>query len=96
MLTDKSLQVLIDISRHVSFSKKLAHVIIATNVYDELKTLYRDSDAATRWAQGYHDQKALISTGVDCDMLTVAFQNLENLQTVGIRDCESTKTMNCV
>lgn len=31
MLTHESLQTLIDISKHVSFSKKLTHVIIATN-----------------------------------------------------------------
>ncbi|CAO2652491.1 Nn.00g007740.m01.CDS01 [Neocucurbitaria sp. VM-36] len=86
MLTHSSLQTLIDISKHVSFSKKLSHIIIATNTYDEIPLRFRDSDAATRYIQGYEDQKALLSTGIDREMLTEAFQNLVNLDTVGIRD----------
>lgn len=88
MLTDKSLQALIDISKHVSFSKKLTHVIIATNQFDWHQPVFRDAEAAQCWDRASRDQKALISTGHDCEMLAEAFQNLENLQTVGIRDCE--------
>ncbi|KAF2828070.1 hypothetical protein CC86DRAFT_445109 [Ophiobolus disseminans] len=91
MLTEESLRVFIDISKHVSFSKKLTHVIIATNVYDDLPVHLRDSDAAARWVTGRRDQKTLLSTGVDLEMLTEAFQNLENIQTVGIRDFNNHK-----
>lgn len=48
MLTQPSLQVLLDISRHVSLSKKLKHLIIATNVYDDIPLRFRDSDACSR------------------------------------------------
>jgi hypothetical protein len=89
MLTHKSLQAFVDISRHVSFSKKLTHVIIATNIYRDTNTSFKDSDAAASYTQGCEDQKALLNTGIDREMLTAAFQNLENLHTVGIRDFNS-------
>jgi hypothetical protein len=90
MLTHKSLQALIDISKHVSLSKKLHHLIIATNVYEEIPQRFRDDDAATRYVRGYEEQKALLSTGFDREMLTEAFQRLQNLKTVGIRDFSAT------
>lgn len=86
MLTYKSLQALIDISKHVSLSKKLSHIIIATNVYSEIPLRFKDDDAATRYIQGYEDQKTLLGTGIDREMLTEAFERLENLTTIGIRD----------
>jgi hypothetical protein len=88
MLTEKSLQAFIDISKHVSFSKKLTNVIIGTDVYSDNITAFTDDQAAARWVQGYQDQKALTNFGIDYEMLVEAFQNLENLQTVGFRDCE--------
>lgn len=88
MLTEESLQAFIDISKHVSFSKKLAHVIIATNVYGHVPTHFKSTDAAACWIQGHDAQRALMNTGVDATMLSDAFRGLENLQTVGIRDCE--------
>ncbi|EUC29583.1 hypothetical protein COCCADRAFT_29369 [Bipolaris zeicola 26-R-13] len=91
MLTHTSLQALIDISKHASFSKKLTHVIIATNVYEEIPLRFRDEEAAARYVQGYEEQKALLSTGVDREMLSEAFSRLENLQTVGIRNFDSNK-----
>jgi hypothetical protein len=51
MLTQPSLQALLDISRHVSLSKKLRHLIIATNVYDDIPIRFRDSDACCRCVQ---------------------------------------------
>ena len=86
MLTHKSLQALIDISKHVSLSKKLSHIIIATNVYGEIPLRFKDEDAATCYIQGYEDQKTLLSTGIDREMLTEAFERLDNLSTIGIRD----------
>jgi hypothetical protein len=86
MLTHQSLQALFDISKHASFSQKLSHVIIATNVYANKPLFFTDNDAAARWFQGCEDQRALLNTGVDREMLTESFKNLKNLQTVGIRD----------
>jgi hypothetical protein len=95
MLTHKSLQTLVDISRHESLSKQVTHVILATNIYIAVRPVrpvpytFRDADAATSWAQGFYDQQSLMSTGYDRDMLTDAFEKLENLQVVGIRDFNS-------
>jgi len=89
MLTEKSLQAFIDISKHVSFSKKLTHVIIGTDVYGDSIAAFKDEEAAACWVQGYRDQKALISTAVDYEMLVEAFRSLPNLQTVGLRDCKT-------
>jgi hypothetical protein len=86
MLTHKSLQALIDISKHASLSRKLSHIIIATNVYGEIPLRFKDEEAATRYIQGFEDQKALLITGIDREMLTEAFERLENLATIGIRD----------
>ncbi|KAH4194007.1 hypothetical protein HBI37_071610 [Parastagonospora nodorum] len=86
MLTYKSLQAFVDISKHSSFSKMLSHVIIATDVYADKPLRFRDKEAAALYTQGFQDQTTLLNTGVDREMLTEAFMNLKNLQTVGIRD----------
>lgn len=49
MITQPSLQALLDISRHVSLSKKLKHLIIATTIYDDVPVRFRDSDACFRF-----------------------------------------------
>lgn len=41
--------------------------------------------------KGSNDQKTLMTTGIDREMLTEAFMNLENLHTVGIRDFNNDK-----
>ncbi|RMZ68590.1 F-box domain-containing [Pyrenophora seminiperda CCB06] len=89
MLTHTSLQALVDISNHVSLSKKLVHVIIGMNVYEAMPLRFRDANAAECYIQGYEAQKALLSTGMDREMLSEAFERLENLTTVGIRDFNS-------
>ncbi|KAF9695718.1 hypothetical protein EKO04_006329 [Ascochyta lentis] len=86
MLTQPSLQALLDISRHVSLSKKLKHLIIATNVYDDIPIRFRDGDACSSYMQGYADQQALLNNGIDREMLTEAFKGLSNLETVDVRD----------
>jgi hypothetical protein len=48
MLTQPSLQTLIDISKHPSLSKRLKHVIIATNAYDNASFRFRDDEACSR------------------------------------------------
>jgi hypothetical protein len=57
--------------------------------YRDTNTNFKDVDAAASYTQGCEDQKALLNTGIDREMLTAAFQNLENLHTVGIRDFNS-------
>ena len=63
MLTHKSLQALIDISKHVGFSKKLTNVIIATNGYpvDVYMKEFRDVEAAAKCIQGLEEQQVLLS-----------------------------------
>jgi hypothetical protein len=67
MLTQKSLQSLIDISKHVGFSKKMTNVIIATNSYPEHVYMRRfeDPEAAAKCIQGLEEQQVLLSTGLD-------------------------------
>ncbi|KAJ4341758.1 hypothetical protein N0V95_007112 [Ascochyta clinopodiicola] len=86
MLTQPSLQVLLDISRHASLSKKLKHLIIATNVYDDIPIRFKDGDACSSYMQGYADQQAFLNNGIDREMLTEAFKGLTNLETVDVRD----------
>lgn len=89
MLTYESLQALVDISKHVGFSKKLTHVIIASNSYTDNSLRFLNYDKAARYIEGCEDQRTLINTGVDREMLTEAFRNLPNLQTIDIRDFNS-------
>lgn len=50
MLTPPSLQALLDISQHATFSKQLKHLIIATDVYEDRSHSYpfRDDAACNR------------------------------------------------
>jgi hypothetical protein len=48
MLTQPSLQVLVDISKHASLSKRMKHVIIATNAYQHSHLHFRDTEALGR------------------------------------------------
>ena len=86
MITQPSLQTLIDISKHASLSKKLKHVIIGTNQYKEQIQELRDENATLRYLEGLEAQKLLLSTGLGRELLTEAFQNLPNLEVIGFRD----------
>ncbi|KAF2243985.1 hypothetical protein BU26DRAFT_523530 [Trematosphaeria pertusa] len=86
MLSQQSLQTLIDISKHAALSKKVTHVIIATDQFSETNVRFNNKDSCERYRQGYVDQFTLKNTGIDREMLTEAFRNLPNLGTVGIRD----------
>lgn len=89
MLTEKSLQALVDIAKHETLSPKLTHVIIATNVYSDHPQTFRDESKAVSYLQGRDDQRELMGSGDDRLMLTEAFKNLPNLKVVGIRDFNS-------
>ncbi|OBT39792.1 hypothetical protein VE00_09668 [Pseudogymnoascus sp. WSF 3629] len=92
MLTETSLQALIDISNHPTLSQCLRHVIIGLDNYDysgrPLPHFSQDAQA-NRYRAGLANQFTLLSTGQDRDMLACAFRNLPNLQTVGLRDYSS-------
>jgi hypothetical protein len=90
MFTQPSLQALVDISKHPQLSKQLSHVIFGTEQYKKwvqpMNGAPRNTTAKARYLQGYCDQLTLMNTGFDRELLTEAFLNLPNLQTMGIRD----------
>ncbi|KAF2439589.1 hypothetical protein P171DRAFT_525434 [Karstenula rhodostoma CBS 690.94] len=93
MLSTASLQTLVDISRHGALGKTLRHVIIGLESFDATNLsphYFGMSDAQNiAFQQGSADQFALSSSGRDRALLTEAFRNLHNLDTVGIRDYEA-------
>ncbi|OCL14246.1 hypothetical protein AOQ84DRAFT_435807 [Glonium stellatum] len=89
MLSEESLQALIDISNHPRLSHCLNHVIIGLDNYDNGRTAISEPEGASAYRAGLANQFTLLSTGQHRDMLTQAFQNLPNLQTVGLRDFNS-------
>ncbi|ELR08963.1 hypothetical protein VC83_05960 [Pseudogymnoascus destructans] len=91
MLSETSLQVLIDISNHQRLSQFLGHVIIGLDNFKDchFPPIRSQTARANRYDAGLADEQALLSTGQDRDMLCQAFQNLPNLQTVALRDYSS-------
>ncbi|KFZ06006.1 hypothetical protein V501_07817 [Pseudogymnoascus sp. VKM F-4519 (FW-2642)] len=91
MLSETSLQVLIDISNHQRLSQFLSHVIIGLDNFKDCHypPIRSQNARADRYDAGLADEQALLSTGQDRDMLSQAFRNLPNLQTVGLRDYSS-------
>lgn len=97
MLTEESLQCLLDISLHPKLSTVLEHVIISLDRYETglHPDVFWTDDAgtalvrATSYGQGHYDQVAFLATAQDCDLLTRAFRNLPSLKTVGLRDYNS-------
>jgi len=99
MVFTDSLQALIDISKHPALSRVLKHVIIATDGLSE-QTLSHlqiqgsngQVDDTNFFSQGYlaqADQHHLLDSGGLKDMLAEAFRNLPNLDTLDIRDFNS-------
>ncbi|KAL5442692.1 hypothetical protein PMIN07_004386 [Paraphaeosphaeria minitans] len=93
MLSTASLQTLVSISRHSAFNKTLRHVIIGLESFDatDVASLSGTMSCAQydAFQKGYADQFAVSSSGRDQALLTEAFRNLQNLDTVGIRDYEA-------
>ncbi|OAG11647.1 uncharacterized protein CC84DRAFT_1159122 [Paraphaeosphaeria sporulosa] len=93
MLSTASLQTLVSISRHGAFNKTLRYVIIGLESFDttDLSSLFSTMSPAqyNAFQKGSADQFALSSSGRDRALLTEAFRNLQNLDTVGIRDYEA-------
>jgi hypothetical protein len=95
MLTHFSLQALIDISKS-RLGKYIQHVIIgleqpSINDAKMVADMYSGKQLAPDncLLQEYIEHLALLNTGQDFEMLTEAFSNLSNLDTIGIRDFSS-------
>ncbi|KAK2757428.1 F-box domain-containing protein [Colletotrichum kahawae] len=88
MLTEQSLQALVDISNS-RLSDCLDHVVIGLNFFDERRFSSVELAQENAYRQAYADHRTLVSSGQDVVMLTEAFRNLKNLKTVGIRDYHS-------
>ncbi|KAL0943271.1 F-box domain-containing protein [Colletotrichum truncatum] len=88
MLTEFSLQALVDISKS-RLSDCLDHVIIGLNYFDETFFPHDKPARQNAYADALADQRSFVASGQDVAMLTEAFQNLKSLKTVGIRDYNS-------
>ncbi|KAJ0299567.1 hypothetical protein COL516b_009071 [Colletotrichum fioriniae] len=88
MLTEFSLQTLIDISKS-RLSDCLDYVIIGLNTFTRHYFSPGEEAKETRYREAQSDHHTLVNSGQDVAMLTEAFQNLKNLKTVGIRDYHS-------
>ncbi|OLN89069.1 hypothetical protein CCHL11_06066 [Colletotrichum chlorophyti] len=89
MLTEDSLQALIDISNS-RLSDCLDHVIIGLNTFTRKYFAPGEEAFETRYRIAQADHYTLVNSGQDVVMLTEAFRNLKNLKTVAIRDYHST------
>lgn len=92
MLSDESLQALVDISHHKDLSPFLKYVIIGLDRFDLQESSFDDPDADILYHKATGNQLHLIRTGRAVYMLAEAFRNLSNLKSVDIRDFEGKRT----
>lgn len=91
MITDVSLQALIDISRS-RLGLNLRHLHIGLDRFpDRLRQPLADDDRHRKFRQRYSDYLILWDTGTHRTMLTEALRNLSNLEEIVIRDFNSHK-----
>jgi len=95
MLTEFSLQALVDISKS-RFSSSLTYVIIGLErprtCYISMRPgnpVHYDFNTGNRLLEVFLGHMNLVNTSQDVEMLAGAFNKLENLQTIGIRDFNS-------
>ena len=101
MLTESSLQALIDISNHESLRGYLTKIIIGTNVIPDFRNLNPhnypfassvivtnsvDAETKTWQRQQYLEQRYFMEQGLDTPMLTEALNNLPSCHEIEIRD----------
>ncbi|ERT00926.1 hypothetical protein HMPREF1624_02160 [Sporothrix schenckii ATCC 58251] len=90
MLTDFSLQALLDISQHPTLSQTLQHVSFGLDRFpNKLIEKFESEEKTVLFQIALGQQMSLTCTGRGVDMLAAAFANLPNLQTVDIRDFDS-------
>lgn len=86
MITTPSLQALVDISRHETFSQTLRHVCFGTDNYSLTHFGEQVNDAVRA---GFVDQFWLISTALWRGMVVDALRRLPNLLSIHMRDYNS-------
>lgn len=90
MITQFSLQTLVDISRHPTLSRCIKSLIIGL---DHLKAAKPETIPTLQEYQRYRvalaSQERLLHTGAAVDLLVTALSNLPNLETIDIRDFNS-------
>lgn len=90
MITQFSLQTLVDISRHPTLSRCVKSLIIGL---DHLKAAKPQTIPTLQEYQRYRaalaSQERLLHTGAAVDLLVTALRNLPNLETIDIRDFNS-------
>lgn len=89
MLTEQSLQALIDISDHPTLSLRLRHVIIATDRLTGARGYNLTAEEFLQYRLAFTDQFCLLAPQRDIQMLAQAFTNLPNLEAISIRDFNS-------
>lgn len=87
MLSSKSLETLVAISNHAALSPFLTHLVIGLD-HPEKTHLHTSSSTFDNLAflMASQDAKMVTVSGSACNYLRVAFDNLVNLHTIGIRD----------
>ncbi|GAB0137459.1 hypothetical protein EsDP_00005723 [Epichloe bromicola] len=88
MITQESLQALIDVSKS-RLGQHLRFVEIGLDRFPEVQDMLLDDEKDERFRKGYANTFTLWNTGHHRDMMAEAFRNLENLQDVVIRDFNS-------
>ncbi|KLU86909.1 hypothetical protein MAPG_05916 [Magnaporthiopsis poae ATCC 64411] len=95
MITEFSLQTLIDISEHPHIGPQLSHVVLGLDGYPEgypvdvLDGGDPSTDQIDELTTRRSAQRCLMASGVARDMLAHAFRRLSGLKTVDIRDFSS-------
>lgn len=90
MITDDSLQALIDISKS-RLGCHLRRVNLGLDRFPDNATRVADQSREARYYQLCANQFTLLQTGHHRDMLAEAFRNLKNMEDVVIRDFNSSK-----
>ncbi|KAF1350006.1 hypothetical protein BDV97DRAFT_352965 [Delphinella strobiligena] len=85
MIEHVSLQALVDIANHPTFSRQLSEVIIGLHTFEN-DSGYERPSSKERYRAGHVSRSVLLETGQAHDMLVEAFSKLPNLRTLGLRD----------
>lgn len=90
MVTEFSLQTLVDIAEHQTISRCIKHLIIGLDNFKAVKPQTLPTlEEYQRFQSALYSQERLLDTGVAIDLLAKALAKLPNLETVDIRDFNS-------
>jgi hypothetical protein len=94
MLTEESLNALLEISRHSTLSVQLEHLIIGLDRYDPAyRGRLADAQRATAYRIATAKQFNFLATGRAPLVLSEALKNLSRLKTIDIRDFNNAKRL---